>query len=358
MRTNALVIGVASVLAAILLLPAMPAAAHDADAFRRELGLDDPDLVADPRVERLVELHLEAEALLRAYARLQRGIGRAAIAYVRAAREADAADAAVTEAEDALDERITTAYELGPGAAVEALLGAETFADLASISEYVSRTVTLDERVLGDVSRARVVSISLRALAESELRAMAPRLDELRDRLADLQTKLRQAEAVAEEARVEDEWFEQQLLALTEAAARAQSWEDLKTLTWGEDQAPYLALLEPTGGQTCETPQGLVATGERFGGYASWYGWEFGGQPTAMGAIFDPTLFTAANRWLPMGSYLRVRYGDRCAIVLVNDRGPYGNYERVIDLSMAAARYLGVGVSWVEAEVLVVATPS
>ena len=39
--------------------------------------------------------------------------------------------------------------------------------------------------------------------------------------------------------------------------------------------------------------------------------------------------------------------------MLVNDRGPYGNEERVIDLSEAAAKYLGVGVSYVHAEILV-----
>ena len=96
-----------------------------------------------------------------------------------------------------------------------------------------------------------------------------------------------------------------------------------------------------------------MPTGEAFEGYASWYGWEFGGQPTATDAIFDPRLFTAANRWLPFGTFLRIHHGDRCAIVLVNDRGPYGRLERVIDLSEAAASYLGVGVSWVRAEILV-----
>lgn len=357
MRTNALVALVAGLLAAALIAPAHPALAHDADAFRRELGLQDPDLAGDPRVERLVRLHLRSDGLLREVARLERAIGRAAVDYAQAVRRARAADAALAQAEATLDARIDAAYELGPGAAVEALLGARTLGDLASISEFVSSTVALDERVLADVVRTRVVSVSLRALAEAELRPIAPRLDELRAGLERLQGNLRDAEALAEEARVEDEWFEQQLLALSEAEARAQTWEDLQTLTWGEDQTPYLALLGPTGGRTCDTPEGLVATGERFTGYASWYGWEFGGQPTAMGAIFDPTLFTAANRWLPMGTFLRVRHGDRCAIVLVNDRGPYGNLERVIDLSMASAHYLGVGVSWVEAEVLAVDTP-
>ena len=70
-------------------------------------------------------------------------------------------------------------------------------------------------------------------------------------------------------------------------------------------------------------------------------------------AIFDPRLFTAANRSLPFGTFLRVSYEGKCAIVLINDRGPYGRLERVIDLSEAAADYLGVGVSWVHAEILV-----
>lgn len=59
-----------------------------------------------------------------------------------------------------------------------------------------------------------------------------------------------------------------------------------------------------------------------------------------------------ANRWLPFGTFLRVRHGDRCVIVLMNHRGPYGRLERVIDLSQTAADYQGVGVSWVRAEIL------
>ena len=51
--------------------------------------------------------------------------------------------------------------------------------------------------------------------------------------------------------------------------------------------------------------------------------------------------------------FLRVHYRGRCAIVLVNDRGPYGNYHRIIDLAEAPARYLGLGVGEVTADILV-----
>ena len=311
-----------------------------------------PARAAAPDLARLRE---RVERLLARHAGLERRVGRAAVAYVHAAQAADAARAAAERAEAALARRIRTAYQLGPGAALEAFLGAATLADAGSISEYAARTVALDERAVAEATLAREAAEAARDRADERLRTLRPELERLRESLARLGQELAEAEAAAERARWEAAWLAEQRVALALAEARAEGWEDLRTLTWGEDQAPYLALLGPEGGRTCEIPPGLVATGEAFSGYASWYGWEFGGQPTAMGAIFDPTLFTAANRWLPMGTFLRVRAGDRCAIVLVNDRGPYGHPERVIDLSKAAAEYLGVGVMWVRAEVLVVA---
>jgi hypothetical protein len=351
MRTKPLL--VAFVTAAAAILGASPSRADGMGAL-----LSDPELRSDPRVQRLAELDRRMDRLLERYGALEREVGRAALAYLDATRAARAAETTVVEAENDLDQRIRATYELGPGATVEALLGAETFADLALISEYLGRATSAHVRMVHEVSLAQVVAISLRARAEAELAAVTPRLRSLQALLAELQAALDHALALAQEAKVEHEWLEERRRTLAEAAARQEGWEDLRTLTWGEDQSPFLALLGPSGGRSCETPAGLMATGERFSGWATWYGWEFGGQSTAMGATFDPRLFTAANRWLPMGSFLRVRNGDRCAIVLVNDRGPYGNLERVIDLSQAAGHYLGVGVSWVHAEVLVVAPPA
>jgi hypothetical protein len=335
------------VLVTVLTIGLLAAPAHGAHARLRD----------DPRIERLRRLEAEVDRLLVRLQHLERAVGRAAVSYLDAARAAEAAAAAVDQAQARLDERVRTAYQLGPGATLEAFLAAETLADVAAISEYTARTIALDERALQEVTRAQILATSSRAAAEAELRALTPRLQALRATVAAMQPKLTRAAQLARRARVEHARLVAQRRAVAEAVLRADVWEDLRTLTWQEDQAPFLALLGPTGGQTCDTPAGLIETGETFAGYASWYGWEFGGQPTAMGAIFDPRLFTAANRWLPLGSFLRVRNGDRCAIVLVNDRGPYGRLERVIDLSEAAARYLGVGVTWVQAEVLVVAPP-
>jgi rare lipoprotein A (peptidoglycan hydrolase) len=140
------------------------------------------------------------------------------------------------------------------------------------------------------------------------------------------------------------------------AEARAREAERNSLLSAGPvsaAEAKLLALLGPSGGRGCAIPSGLRETGQTIAGDASWYGDDFAGQPTASGATFDPSLFTAAHRTLPLGVFLRVQYNGRCAIVLVNDRGPYGNYGRIIDLAQAPAQYLGLGVGAVTADVLV-----
>jgi rare lipoprotein A len=90
-----------------------------------------------------------------------------------------------------------------------------------------------------------------------------------------------------------------------------------------------------------------------FSGMAAYY--SLSGR-VADGGHFDPTLLTAAHRTLPFGT--RVRVTDpktgRSVIVTVNDRGPF-NKGRVIDVSLAAARVLGMigrGIIYVRAEVL------
>jgi rare lipoprotein A len=76
-------------------------------------------------------------------------------------------------------------------------------------------------------------------------------------------------------------------------------------------------------------------------GRATWYGPGFAGRRTASGEVFHPyTELTAAHRSLPFGTRLRVCRRDRCVVVRVNDRGPYGN--AILDLSRLAAERLGM----------------
>ncbi|RYY23329.1 MAG: septal ring lytic transglycosylase RlpA family protein [Sphingomonadales bacterium] len=81
---------------------------------------------------------------------------------------------------------------------------------------------------------------------------------------------------------------------------------------------------------------------DRSSGMASYYADRFTGKRTASGEAYDPEAFTAAHRTLPFGTRVRVTdmASGRSVIVRVNDRGPWGRGERLIDLSRAAAREL------------------
>lgn len=78
-------------------------------------------------------------------------------------------------------------------------------------------------------------------------------------------------------------------------------------------------------------------------GYASWYGIEFQGQPTASGEPYDMFKMTAASRTLPIPSFARVTdlASHKSVIVRINDRGPF-HPGRIIDLSYVAALKLGI----------------
>jgi peptidoglycan lytic transglycosylase len=77
-------------------------------------------------------------------------------------------------------------------------------------------------------------------------------------------------------------------------------------------------------------------------GQATYYGDSLAGHKTANGDRYDPNALTAAHRTLPFGTKVRVTRVDRglSVVVRINDRGPFGNERRVIDLSRAAAEQL------------------
>jgi rare lipoprotein A len=91
-------------------------------------------------------------------------------------------------------------------------------------------------------------------------------------------------------------------------------------------------------------------------GVASWYGQEFHGRPTSSREVYDMNDMTAAHRTLPFGTHVMVTNlaNDRSVVVRINDRGPFVR-DRIIDLSYAAARVLGLigpGTARVRLEIL------
>jgi hypothetical protein len=78
---------------------------------------------------------------------------------------------------------------------------------------------------------------------------------------------------------------------------------------------------------------------------ASWYG---GGGGLACGGELTSSTMGVANRTLPCGTLVDIRYGDRSVTVPVVDRGPFVA-GREFDLTEATKRALGfdgVGVVW------------
>lgn len=94
-------------------------------------------------------------------------------------------------------------------------------------------------------------------------------------------------------------------------------------------------------GSTTYTPEDVAAYDEV--GYASWYGADFEGRQTANGEVFTALGFTGAHKTLPLPTYVEVTALEtgRTILVRLNDRGPFAN-DRLIDLSEAAARQLGI----------------
>lgn len=63
---------------------------------------------------------------------------------------------------------------------------------------------------------------------------------------------------------------------------------------------------------------------------------------TANGEAFDPDGLSAAHKYLPLPTFVRITNLDngRELVLRVNDRGPFVE-GRIIDLSLAAAKKLG-----------------
>jgi rare lipoprotein A (peptidoglycan hydrolase) len=337
------------------LIVALAAVLVSAPAAASPIGQQLSQARAD-REEKLVslaQLRGQLHALSVRYSVLERQAGRASLRLVEASLQAQEARIVAAAAQALLDSHARTVYEVGPSGVIEALLSAETFADVAAANEYSARALGADADVLQSTESAQAVLVVKRAGAARLRQRLVSKQIALASILAEMRSTVTEAQRLADRAGQAVASLEAQQAAIESASEREAGRDLIVGGVVGADQSELLALLGPTGGRTCEIPDGLRDTGKSFSGLATWYGWEFAGQGTASGAVFDPRLFTAANRWLPFGSFVRVRYGGKCAIVLINDRGPFGDGNRVLDLSMAAASYLGVGLSPVQADVLV-----
>ncbi len=82
----------------------------------------------------------------------------------------------------------------------------------------------------------------------------------------------------------------------------------------------------------------------RLSGIAAVYSDRLNGHKTASGKRYDKTALTAAHPTLPFGSKVKItnEKNGKSAVVTINDRGPT-QPDRVLDISQAAAKKLGIG---------------
>jgi rare lipoprotein A len=129
------------------------------------------------------------------------------------------------------------------------------------------------------------------------------------------------------------------------------------TLVQDEAAGPQPPAAATAGQEEPGAPEpAAVVLGE---GVASWYGLPFHGRRTASGERFDMNAMTAAHPFLPFGTRVLVRNpaNGRSVVVRINDRGPHVP-GRIIDLSHAAARQLGLLSVGVQRVVLLRAQPA
>ena len=83
-------------------------------------------------------------------------------------------------------------------------------------------------------------------------------------------------------------------------------------------------------------------------GIGSFYATRFNGLPTATGEIFQHSNFTAASNSFKFHSWVKVTNLDnnKSVIVRINDRMAVksANKGRIVDMTKAAAKQLGVGI--------------
>jgi rare lipoprotein A (peptidoglycan hydrolase) len=256
-------------------------------------------------------------------------------------------------AQYSLDKQAADAYKSGPAMTLEILLGTTNPADLAAAEEYATRAFQVGAETVQQVVNLRISLLDATDRLEKRQADLQRTVERLSDLASQMQSEVATARAAAKRAGIRVKILERQQRELAQAAAAV--YRRLQGLLHDQRYASLmqrLALLGPNQGRGCDIPSTLRDTGQRIEGLASWYGDD---TITATGDPFDPNLFTAANKELPLNVYIRVHYSGKCAILLVNDRGPYG-YGRVFDLSEGAATYLGywsAGVVWVTADVLV-----
>ena len=259
-----------------------------------------------------------------------------------ASAEIGVLESGVQDAQNAYDSaleayvsRAVDAYKEGISGDLDFLLSAHTFEELDTLMQARARSADRFADALLEAKSAKEAAERLQSEIDERKQRLLLRNEEVTDVTTQITANLDARKQTLR--RLTGQIHELEKMA---REAAAQTDRSLLNVLHGSGPAQGI-------------PDGYAGTGVTFSGIASWYGPGFEGQSTANGDIFDPDLFTAASRDLPLGTWLYVSHNGRGVVVYVNDRGPYID-DRFLDLSQAAAEALGIGgLGWIDAEILI-----
>jgi hypothetical protein len=211
---------IASICLSLALAIAGVWAAHGAVAESTQQKLDQAraDDAAAQKTLSDAEAHLAD--LLAQYQQLRTDLDMAArdVVAVQAAQED--LSAKLAQAQDDLAERVTTAYELGPAAAIDLFLGARSTADFASIQVFVGNTFQVDDATVSEVASLKESLVDLAAGSEARERDVAASIARVLDLTETAEAERADAEQAAEASGLKVKRLEQKEREL-EAARRA-----------------------------------------------------------------------------------------------------------------------------------------
>ena len=194
---------------------------HAASADSVQEKLDKARVARKDAKQALSDAEARLEQVLGEYRQLRIDLDMAARDVVVAQAAQEDLAARLAEAQGQLSRRVTTAYELGPAAAIDFYLGAESTADFASIQVYLGSTLQIDDSTVSDVTGLRQSLVDLAALRDARQARLAASVGRIQQLAVGAEAERAGAATTAQAAGLEVKRLAEKERALEEARAAA-----------------------------------------------------------------------------------------------------------------------------------------
>jgi peptidoglycan hydrolase CwlO-like protein len=183
--------------------------------------LDEARTDDDAAREALAKAEARMADLLARYQQLRVDLDNAAREAVAVQVEHDDLTVDLADAQEQLAQRVTTAYELGPAAAIDLFLGAQSTADFASIQVFVGSTFQVDDSTVSQVAAIRQSLSDLAVMSEERQQGLAGSIARVLQLTEEAETDLAEAERAAKATGLQVKRLEKKERELERARAAA-----------------------------------------------------------------------------------------------------------------------------------------